>query len=290
MLREETLFGYVDKVAIAIERLRAFEPEEGYYLAFSGGKDSQAIYHLALQAGVKFDAHYNVTTADPPEVVCFIRDHYPDVRFERADTTMWRLIAAKAMPPTRLVRYCCESLKEHGGDGRFVVTGVRWAESTARSHRRGSLELNAYSKHVVVLNSDNDEARRMMETCELKSKHVLNPIIDWEDSDVWEYLREIGVESCSLYAEGYKRIGCVSCPMTDGRRMRRDLERWPTFKAAYLHAFEKMLVRRRERGLKTSWQSPEEVMDWWTEQMTWAKRKARAARRARRKAETESAA
>ena len=37
-----------DKVQIAIERLRAFEPPEGYYLAFSGGKDSQCIYHLAL--------------------------------------------------------------------------------------------------------------------------------------------------------------------------------------------------------------------------------------------------
>ena len=39
-LLEETLFGTSDKVAIAIQRLRTFVPPEGYYLAFSGGKDN----------------------------------------------------------------------------------------------------------------------------------------------------------------------------------------------------------------------------------------------------------
>jgi phosphoadenosine phosphosulfate reductase len=80
MLVETHIDGYVrDKVAIAIDRLRAFEPEEGYYLAFSGGKDSQCIYHLAVEAGVKFEAHYNVTGIDPPELVQFIRTNYIDV-------------------------------------------------------------------------------------------------------------------------------------------------------------------------------------------------------------------
>ena len=41
MLRYLTLEGEVDKVQIAINRLKAFEPKEGYYVAFSGGKDSQ---------------------------------------------------------------------------------------------------------------------------------------------------------------------------------------------------------------------------------------------------------
>ena len=47
----------VDKVELAIRRLKGFEPPEGYYVAFSGGKDSQCIYHLCKMAGVKFDAH-----------------------------------------------------------------------------------------------------------------------------------------------------------------------------------------------------------------------------------------
>lgn len=79
-LIEYDLFGQKrDKVQTAIDRLRAFEPKDGYFLAFSGGKDSQCIYHLAKMAGVKFDAHYHVTSVDPPELVQFIKAQYPDV-------------------------------------------------------------------------------------------------------------------------------------------------------------------------------------------------------------------
>ena len=137
MLVEETLFGTHDKVQIAIDRLRTFEPTEGYYLAFSGGKDSQAVYHLCREAGVKFDAHYSLTTVDPPEVIYFMREHYPDVAVEHPGITMWDLIVKKGMPPTRIVRYCCDRLKERGGQGRFVITGVRWAESSRRKNEWG---------------------------------------------------------------------------------------------------------------------------------------------------------
>lgn len=133
----------LDKVEMAIKRLQAFCPPEGYYLAFSGGKDSQCIYHLAKMAGVKFDAHYKVTSVDPPDLVRFIKTHYPDVKFEHSydkdgkPVTMWKLIPEKGIPPTRLVRYCCEELKESGGLGRFTVTGVRAAESGNRKRNQG---------------------------------------------------------------------------------------------------------------------------------------------------------
>lgn len=148
-LVEETLFGTQDKVQIAIERLRAFEPSEGYYVAFSGGKDSQVVYHLCKEAGVKFDAHYNHTTVDPPEVIYFRRKYYPDVIVDYHGTTMWKLIVRKGMPPTRVVRYCCDELKEDGGKGRIVVTGVRWEESSRRKHSRGLLELNNDTKRPL---------------------------------------------------------------------------------------------------------------------------------------------
>lgn len=127
-----------DKVETSIARLQAFEPKEGYYVAFSGGKDSQCVYHLCKMAGVKFDAHYSVTSVDPPEMVRFIKANYPDVEFRRQydkdgkPITMWSLIQENKIPPTRRVRYCCENLKEPGGKGRVVVTGVRWAESANR--------------------------------------------------------------------------------------------------------------------------------------------------------------
>lgn len=122
----------------AIERIKAFEPDEGYYLAFSGGKDSVVCKALLDMAGVKYDATYRVTSVDPPELVRFIKNQHPDVIREvprdkdGKPITMWNLIPRKLMPPTRLVRYCCAELKETASVGRFAVTGVRWAESVNR--------------------------------------------------------------------------------------------------------------------------------------------------------------
>jgi phosphoadenosine phosphosulfate reductase len=130
-----TLFG--NKVDLAIERLRTYEPLTrgmGFYLAFSGGKDSCVIKRLAEMAGVKFDAHYSMTTIDPPELVYFIRDYHKDVVWHRPEKTFLQRVVTKGMP-LRQGRWCCEYLKEGGGEGRFVVTGVRWAESPKRAKR-----------------------------------------------------------------------------------------------------------------------------------------------------------
>ena len=146
MLGQLNLWGKT-KVEVAIDRLQSFEPKEGYYLAFSGGKDSQCIYHLAKQAGVKFDAHYRVTSVDPPELVQFIKKQYPDVAMDYPRDkdgnvlTMWNLIPTKRFPPTRIVRYCCDKLKESGGEGRLTVTGVRWAESSNREANQGEVTI-----------------------------------------------------------------------------------------------------------------------------------------------------
>ena len=136
----------LDKVQMAIKRLQAFCPEEGYFVAFSGGKDSQCVYHLCQMAGVKFDAHYSVTSVDPPELVRFIKSHYPDVMFDHHNrngkpVTMWSLIIEKGIPLTRLARYCCQYLKETSGVGRVVVTGVRASESANRKKNQGVITI-----------------------------------------------------------------------------------------------------------------------------------------------------
>ena len=134
-----------DKVDKAIMRLQAYCPKEGYYLCFSGGKDSCVIKALADMAEVKYDAHYNVASVDPPELVRFMKEIHPDVQFEYPRDregnviTMWNLIPKKSMPPTRTVRYCCAALKEQGGKGRLKVTGVRWDESARRKRSHGEV-------------------------------------------------------------------------------------------------------------------------------------------------------
>jgi phosphoadenosine phosphosulfate reductase len=251
-----------DPVAKAIERLRAFEPPEGYYLAFSGGKDSQCIYHLAQESGVKFEAHYNITTADPPELVAFIKQYYPDVIRDKPSMNLWDLIAKHRMPPTRLVRYCCEVLKERGGEDRLVVTGVRWAESNKRKGR-GLLELPEGKSKRIVLMNDNDARRQMTEHCHAKGKSVLNPIIDWSESQVWEYIHSRDLSYCKLYDEGFKRLGCIGCPMGNTKQQLRDFKRWPYHKQLYIKAFDRMVERRIADGLKTTWKDGQDVFNWW---------------------------
>lgn len=41
----------VDLLLKCEEMALRMDPENGFYLAFSGGKDSQVLYHLAVQGG-----------------------------------------------------------------------------------------------------------------------------------------------------------------------------------------------------------------------------------------------
>lgn len=224
----------------AIERIRYLCPPEGYYVAYSGGKDSTVILDLIRRSGVPYDAHYNLTTVDPPELVQFVRTQ-ADVTIEHPQESMWSLIMKKMMPPTRRFRFCCESLKERGGSGRVVVTGVRWGESRKRSKRQ------------------------MMETCFRDgTKQFLHPIIDWSHEDVWAYIRGRDLPYCSLYDEGLKRLGCILCPMGSKRQRMAQARRWPQYKQAYLNTFERMMAKRRGIGKETIyWRDGKDVYRKW---------------------------
>lgn len=250
-----------DKVEVAIERFKTFEPPEGYYVAFSGGKDSSVILELAKMSGVKFDAHYTLTSVDPPELVQFIKREHPEVDIEiprypdnykneklrGKQITMWNLIPEKRMPPTRIVRYCCKELKESRGEGRFTVTGVRWQESSKRASR-GGLELaKRKSHHMENYDPDNPD-QEMIHQCMKYARRHLNPIIDWTTDEVWEFIHKYNVPYCCLYDQGYKRLGCIGCPMGTVDMREKEFERYPKFKQAYVRAFDRMIEERNKVG------------------------------------------
>lgn len=197
----------MDKVHTAITRLQtAAEMSEAYYkkplvVTTSGGKDSSVCVALAQMAGINFEVMHNHTTADAPETVRFVRQEFRRMEllgikctlnhpvYKGQRTSMWDLIIQKGFPPMRNIRYCCDVLKENGGKGRFITTGVRWAESARRKGSRGIYETNTSdAKKRVILANDNDDSRRLFETCTLKSTRTCNPIVDWTDDDVWEFI------------------------------------------------------------------------------------------------------
>lgn len=232
-----------DMESNAIELLRVMEPPAGYYLAFSGGKDSIVLHEIAKRSGVKFDAHYNITNVDPPEVVKFIRENYPHVEFHRPEITMWRLIEKKLMPPTRIVRYCCDYLKERGGEGRIVLVGIRAIESTGRK-KQGQIYV-----------------------CGKTGKVLVKPIFSWLDNEVWEYIASRRLAYPKLYDEGFTRLGCVGCPMAGPKAQRHQFDRWPKIGMAYIRAFQRMADNRKAKGKDkdkdTQWETGEDVMRWW---------------------------
>lgn len=283
MLGQLNMYG-MDRVETAIERLRAYEPPEGYWLAFSGGKDSVVIKALADMAGVKYEAHYQNTSVDPPELVQFIKTvdnvHMDSPKDKDGNRiTMWNLIPKKKMPPTRIVRYCCHALKENQSKGWLTITGVRWAESAKRKQNQGEVTIidgtkenleemgfdgSALTKTKlggVVLNLDNDESKDIVSMCYRTRVTTVNPIIDWSDEDVWEFIHKYDIPYCKLYDQGYKRLGCIGCPMST--RQREELEKYPKYKQAYLRAFERMLEQRKARGWDDQWKTAEDVMAWW---------------------------
>ena len=232
---------FEDKIDRAIRRLKDNEPEdEPYYGATSGGKDSIVIMKLAEIAGVNVEWFFSVSTVDPPELIRFLKNHHPDVKFNIPKINMWNLIVKKRMPPTRLVRYCCEYFKENGGNGRVVITGVRRSESSKRANRKA-----------------------VHECWKKTGKIFVNPIVDWTTNDVWSFIREYKLPYCSLYDEGFKRLGCIGCPMGDKNSMGKEFNRWPHIKKLYIRSFDKMIKKRVEDGLPTEWKSGKEVFDWW---------------------------
>lgn len=277
----------MDKEQKAIERIKiASEMSLQHYkkplmCTYSGGKDSDVMLELFKRSGVPFEVVNSHTTADAPDTVYHIREVFKNLEqdgipcqivkptYKDKPVSMWSLIPQKLMPPSRTVRYCCQILKETTGKDRYVATGVRWDESSARSERGefekiGSTKKNKESFSKIMLMNDNDAKRRMTELCMQKNKMVVNPIIDWTHRDIWEYIESQQIPVCRLYECGYKRVGYVGCPMA-GKRRYKEFADFPAYKKLYIHAFERMIEVRKGKGLECKWKTGEEVFKWWME-------------------------
>ena len=257
------------KIAHSVELLRkaerlamAYDSEDGYYLAFSGGKDSQCLYHVSKLAGVKFKAHMNLTSVDPPEVIRFVKRQYPDVELIKPKDSIFNIAVKKKILPTRRVRWCCEEYKETAGAGKVTLIGIRRAESSRRA-KRNEVEINNHSfsgdligleayrkemtekakrrksdpgkKQITIVNANGE---RTLGCIRGKESLLISPIIHWTDADVWTFLHTLDIAHCELYDQGYTRIGCILCPMSQPRQKYKEMERWPHVKRNWIKAIK----------------------------------------------------
>jgi phosphoadenosine phosphosulfate reductase len=270
--------GYMrEQTNIAIKRIEtAHEIATGMgddlVLAYSGGKDSDVLLDLALKSGVPFRAEHNHTTMDAPQTVYRIREAFARLdargipcKINMPETTIWELVPKKLMPPTRLVRYCCAEFKERRFANQHLMFGVRWAESTSRAARGLHEKLHAKAEKRIAYADENDDGRKLTEICGVKNRIVTNPIIDWTDGAVWRYMRDNDIVMNPLYAMGFRRVGCIGCPMASKRERLREFVLFPKYKDMWLRAFSRMLDVRKERGKETEWKTAEDVFRWWVD-------------------------
>ena len=240
----------------------------GYYLAFSGGKDSQALLHIAQLAGVRYEGHMNLTSVDPPEVIRFVKREYPEVELIKPHDSIYHVAVEKTLLPTQRIRWCCEEYKENAGAGKVTLIGIRHQESARRAKRNeveissrkfsGTLEgFEQYRQEKLNkphrgrppkgINITNATGERTIGCISGKESLLISPIIHWTEHDVWEFLNNVcRVPHCLLYDEGYRRIGCICCPMSSPRQKLKEINRWPHVKRNWIKA---IIAIRRGGGI-----------------------------------------
>lgn len=246
----------------------AYDPNDGFFNTFSGGKDSQCLYHIVKMAGVKHETHMNLTSVDPPEVIRFVKTEYPDVVLAKPKDSIFHIAIKKNILPTMLVRWCCAEYKEMAGAGKVTLIGIRHSESTRRA-KRSEVEVSnhGYSGDIDGLaeyrkqrNSSGRKPRKgkfsiinvngesEVGCIHGKESLLISPIIDWTEDDVWTFLNTLGIKHCGLYDEGFTRIGCILCPMSRRSQKEIDMKRWPHVKRNWIKAIKEIRrggIRRR---------------------------------------------
>jgi phosphoadenosine phosphosulfate reductase len=229
-----------EKVEEAIEFLRKNEPEDGYVVKFSGGKDSIVLYDIVKKSGVRYKVYYNFTTIDPPEVARFIKKYYPEVEWIIPKRNFFTWLK-RVGPPTKAKRWCCTKLKHIIPKGaKHVVLGIRAEESYKRA-RRERIVYNSETKTVDYY-----------------------PIFHLTEVDIWEYIKKEGLSYPSLYDEGFDRIGCVVCPFICGSKLlEMHRKRWKAFYDAFERACKVYFERKRDWYESVGVKSVEELLSAW---------------------------
>lgn len=167
----------------------------------------------------------NLTSVDPPEVIRFVKKNYPDVELIKPRMSIYEMAKKKGCLPTRLVRWCCEEFKEMSGAGKVTLIGIRKSESTNRKKRN---EIETGDRKFSGTFDQWSEHQEKMVTCVGgKDKILVSPILYWTEKDVWDYLKRMHIPYCELYDKGYKRIGCIMCPMSNYKQNVREMKNFP---------------------------------------------------------------
>lgn len=169
-------------------------------VAFSGGKDSLVAVHLAMRINPKLPVIFTNTTVEFPETILFVEKLAHDWKLNLNVATprkgFFRMVSEKGWA-NHEDRWCCKPCKENPAlefmlkeDIQAEITGTTRTESI---YRRSLTPIKLPKKEPYLIR--------------------VNPIYDWNQQEVWAYIRQNNLPFNPLYSRGFRRIGCWCCPL-----------------------------------------------------------------------------
>lgn len=140
----------------------------------------------------------------------------------------------------------CASLAEfvaaYGPNGFYDSVEVRKQCCQVRKLAPLKRALNDKSAWLTGLRREQAVTRASMQRMEWDDLHHMpkfNPLVDWTEQDVWDYIKQFDVPYNTLHDEGYPSIGCAPCTraINEGEDIRAGRWWWenPETKECGLH-------------------------------------------------------
>lgn len=186
-----------------------------FKVAFSGGKDSVTLLDIVEKAIPERDYYvvFSDTTMEYPETYDVIAEiqqkcESEGVKFITAKSHIHSLDSWREFgPPSRKLRWChmvhkivpsTLLVRELSGKTNAIYldfVGVRLYESSRRKH----YEYLCYDKKQ-------------------KGQYSFNTLLEWTSAEVWSYIFANNLIVHPAYKKGHARVGCIVCPMCEGRK------------------------------------------------------------------------
>lgn len=181
--------------------LERFSPRIGLSTAFQ--IDGVALLDMAYELDEQIHV-FSVDTGRLPaesyQLIEQLRERYPRMRLE--------LLSPRAEHVTRMVSRHGPNLFYRSVEQRLLCCNVRKVQPLTK-HLAG---LDAW---ITGLRRDQWASRTDIRKVEIDHDHgaivKLNPLAEWTEDEVWDYVRERGVPTHPLYERGYTSIGCAPC-------------------------------------------------------------------------------
>jgi phosphoadenosine phosphosulfate reductase len=177
-------------------------------IAVSGGKDSLVCLHIALEVNPDILVIYNNTTVEFPETLNYVEQLQKEwnlhLQVTKGDFPYFQAVKDRGWA-THENRWCCRPYKDEPAFAflsqqafKAEITGTTRTESI---YRRSLSPIKVPKKEPYMIR--------------------VNPIYDWNEWEVWRYIRENGLPYNPLYDAGYRRIGCWCCPINGPTHYKR---------------------------------------------------------------------